>query len=94
MERESPLSDLISLKEAARLIPSGRAGKRLHYATLYRWVLTGRVPAVKIGGRYFLRRVDLEALSRPVEVGTEKPDGRKTRAARRWVDEYLDRVGV
>lgn len=60
-------NDLLSLTEAAKLLPSCRAGKRVHVATLYRWVLSGRLPAVKRGRYYFVRRADLDAMARPVE---------------------------
>lgn len=62
------MTDLIPLKDACKLLPSGRAGKRVHLATLYRWVLSGKLPAVRRGRNYFVRREDLDALHKPVEV--------------------------
>lgn len=60
--------DYVSLSQAAKLLPSPRAGKRTHISTLWRWVLSGKLPAVKRGRYYFVRVCDLEQMSRPVEV--------------------------
>jgi excisionase family DNA binding protein len=35
---------------------------RVHYQTAYRWVRSGRLPARVVGGRYQVRRADLERL--------------------------------
>ena len=47
-------SDFLSLKEAAEYL-------NVKYKTVYRLVRDGRLPAVKIGGVYRIRRQDLEA---------------------------------
>ena len=53
--------DLMSLNQAARLIPGRRAGKPAHVNTLFRWCLQGvrgvKLRSVLIGGtRYTSRR--------------------------------------
>ena len=105
LTQEQPLS----LKEAARLIPPARNGKRTHLSTLLRWVLTGakapdgtrvRLDAVRLGGRWMTSR---EALQRftvrltPTPVDATAPaartEGKRLRAAERARAE-LERMGV
>jgi excisionase family DNA binding protein len=33
---------------------------RVHSDTLYRWIRSGRLPAVKVVGRWYVRRDDLD----------------------------------
>ncbi len=49
--------ELLNLKEVARLLD-------LHYMTVYRHVRHGRLPAERIGGIWFVRPADAEALGR------------------------------
>ncbi len=64
-------ADLITLKEAARL------ARNCHKNTILRWVLSGRLPAWRIGsGRmYYVSRADVLALFQPVEVDPNKVKG-------------------
>lgn len=59
---------VISLTEAARLVPSGREGRPVNVSTLYRWALKGvggvRLDAVRIGSRWYTSK---EALQRFTE---------------------------
>lgn len=48
-------TELISLQEAAD-------GLGVHYMTAYRYVRLGRLPAVKEGGQWWVRRQDVDAL--------------------------------
>ena len=48
-------TELLTIPEAAGLL-------RLQVSTMRAWVLQRRVPFVKLGGRVFLRRTDLQAL--------------------------------
>ena len=59
-------NDLIGLREATRLLPGLRAGKRIHIATLYRWCRVGRLPSWKIGVGTFVSRSDVLRLAVPV----------------------------
>jgi excisionase family DNA binding protein len=54
---------LLSLKEASQLpwLPSRRSGRKLHYSTLLRWVLSGRLPAVRVGSSWAVTESDLAA---------------------------------
>lgn len=35
---------------------------RVNASTMYRWIKLGRVRATKVGGRWYIRREDLDAL--------------------------------
>jgi excisionase family DNA binding protein len=65
-----PPSDLLTLNEAAALL-------RLQLSTLRMWVHKKRIPYVKLGGRVFIRRADIDALIErslvPAAPRQEKP---------------------
>jgi hypothetical protein len=72
---------LISLADAAKLVPPGRRGKRTHLSTVLRWVLRGargpsservKLEAVRLGGRWL---TSAEALQRFAERLTPRLDG-------------------
>jgi hypothetical protein len=69
---------IISLAQAAKLVPSGRRGRPTHFSTLLRWILAGvkgptgetvRLEAVRLGGRWLTSR---EALQRFAEAQTPR----------------------
>ena len=67
-----PLSEqLISLTDAARLLPRRRGGKRVHVSCCYRWTTTGCkgviLESIQVGGT---RCTSREALSRFFEALT------------------------
>ena len=94
MDTTDDLRDLIPINEARRLLPSSQPGKRLALPTLYRWVHSGKLPAVRILGHYYVRRADLLALVEPVQP--RRPAERETAPAARakWVEEGLRRHGL
>lgn len=47
------MEELLTVKEAAQIL-------KMHYVTLSRMVRVGRVPSVKIGGRYKLKKRSLQ----------------------------------
>jgi hypothetical protein len=55
---------LVSLQEAARLLPARRAGKRPHVSCIYRWTVAGcrgiKLESVQIGGTRCTSREALE----------------------------------
>lgn len=57
--------DIISLADAARYLPTRRAGKRPHISCVYRWTVSGckgvKLESIQIGGT---RCTSREALSR------------------------------
>lgn len=78
--------ELICLRDAAKRLPSHHAGKRVHMATLYRWIASGRLPAVRRGRWWFVRPEDLDALAVPYRHVTLPRAGRPSPA---WVQDYL-----
>ena len=60
-------TDLITPKQASRIL-------RVHLSTIYRFVMTKRLPAWKrAGNRYMVRRSDVEGLMRRFEPPTLPP---------------------
>jgi hypothetical protein len=60
---------LLSLPQAARLIPPGRSGKKTHVSTLLRWLSRGapgpdgdhvRLEAIRVGQRWMTTRESLQ----------------------------------
>lgn len=77
-----PLSEtLISLTDAARLLPARRGGKRPHVSCLYRWTVSGCkgviLESLQCGGT---RVTSKEALSRFLEALTFGADGSPVRS--------------
>jgi len=66
--------NLINLRTAATLRPSGRNGRPTHVSTVFRWIQRGvrgvRLEAVRIGGSMYTSR---EALQRFVDRLTASP---------------------
>ncbi|HMF11675.1 MAG TPA: DUF1580 domain-containing protein [Gemmataceae bacterium] len=66
--------DLITLDEAARLLPAGRRGRRVNFSTLFRWVATGlrgiRLEAVRIGGRFYTTQAALQRFAERLTEAT------------------------
>lgn len=65
----------------------------VHYQTAYRWVRTGRLPAVLVGGRYRVAESELRTLDhdRHVPKTPEPPSRpRRDRAAERMFDLLVD----
>lgn len=48
--------DLITVTEAAKLLPSRRPGGRLHATTFYRWIRGGKLEGWRVGGVWFVSR--------------------------------------
>ena len=91
---------LISLSQAAKLLPSRRAGKRPHVSCLYRWTTAGCkgviLESIQVGGT---RCTSREALARFFDALTyaddprhdRRPDRRQRAAA---AERELQRQGV
>jgi hypothetical protein len=62
-------SDWIGLAEAARLLPSCRAGKRVHLNTVWRWARKYGWPVRWLHGYRYVRRADVLGLFGPPEGG-------------------------
>lgn len=81
---ETP-GDLIGLADAARLVPSSRAGKRTHVSTIWRWVQGGRLRGWKLGRLTFVSKGELLGLFKPVQTRQDRD---------RWTRETLERFRV
>ena len=72
---DATTEELLSLTEAARLVPRRRGGKRAHVATLYRWAKDGLrgvfLDVLQVGGT---RCTSREALQRFFERLTARPE--------------------
>jgi len=74
---ETPLPrDLLSTSKAARLA-------RCSVKQILRWVATGRLPALKRCGRYFVRRADVRRLFRETVPVRDRPAPLGTSEAQR-----------
>lgn len=74
-------ADAIALADAAE-----RLG--VHYQTAYKWVRTGRLPAVTVGGRYRIRPTDLDRFAAKRLHGARP----RARRPRHGFDELADRA--
>ena len=92
--------EIVTLAEAAKLLPQRRRGKKPHVSTLHRWAGCGlrgiRLETIRIGGTICtsLRALQeffdqLTANERPGHRSTARP-GRASRAAA----ERLDEIGI
>jgi len=98
---------IISLADAAKLLPTRRAGRKAHVSCLYRWTTAGIrgvvLESVQVGGTRCMSR---EALARFVErlteqaipssslrVGLVRSVAERRRASERAARE-LDRLGI
>jgi hypothetical protein len=102
-------TDLLTLGSIARRIPGARGAKRLHPATLARWIVKGtkatdgtvvRLAATRVGFRWLVRATDLDAfferLSAPADAPPAPPAPSAT-ARKKAVDaaaEALKRMGA
>ncbi len=79
MAIEPSTEELISLAEAARLLPARRAGKRPHVSCIYRWTTSGCkgvvLESIQIGGT---RCTSREALARFFQRLTQGPAADRT----------------
>ncbi len=96
MKFETPPPDLdndalVTPAKAARLL-------QVHPATLYRWILTGKLPAWKRGSRMLVKRADLDGLLERVVPLAERPrlvqSTRERRANDRKTMDILKRAGI
>ena len=91
------MDDLLFLSEAAKLIPTVRAGRKVHVSTLLRWIKAGKVRGYRCGPVWKISREDVERIirSRQPVAPPEKPASTRTRDAEKAAaKEYLRRMGV
>jgi hypothetical protein len=93
--------NLISLVQAARLIPPGRNGKATHISTLMRWINPGargvRLEAVRLGGRWLTSAAALQRFAdrlTALETGSGPDQAATTIQAAEHAEEELARLGL
>lgn len=89
MHDELP-SDLVTIKDAAKLV------NNTHRGTIRRWILTGKLPAWKLGSRFLVSRADVLAMIRPhVNERPQLPATRREMTQReKYVQRRLKELGV
>ena len=90
---------LITLSQAARMLPPSRRGRPVHLSCVYRWILDGvrtphgkvRLEGIRLGGRWL---TSVEALERFAAAQTpdlsDRPPLPRTPAARRRASERAE----
>lgn len=82
---------LIPISEVPKHLPLDRRGKRVHLASVHRWIHKGvagrRLPAIKIGGRVYVHSEALHRFLVPVGIhgpaeSTKAPFQAQSRASR------------
>ena len=98
--------ELITLREAAKLFPRRRRGKRPHFSTLWRWALRGvrgiKLEVISVGDTLCTTREALEAFARQVTAARGfsvcSPSAeRSSRQRKREIaqaEHNLDRAGI
>lgn len=103
---EPPGSGLLTVTQVCNRVPGARGAKRLHPATVTRWILSGcpardgkriRLPATRAGSRWLVRPEDLANFFTALAAETpapplpqQQPEKRKL-ASRRAADELARR---
>jgi hypothetical protein len=99
---------ILSLREAAKLLPSSRLGRPCSFQCILRWILNGtkspdgqivKLEALRLGGRWITSREALqrfaEALTPPTtdnSVSTRTP--KHCRRAADRAEQQLERLGI
>jgi hypothetical protein len=92
---------VVTLVEAARLVPPGRGGRPTHLSTLLRWITRGvrgvRLEAVRLGGRWVTSKEALQRFADRLTTAEQAPTSavstRRTRAVDA-VEQELSRLGL
>lgn len=93
---------VISLTEAARLLPARRGGKRPHVSCIYRWTVTGcrgaLLDSIQIGGTRCTSREALARFFERLTMGSRDIQPRRTPAQRERAaakaEQELERLGA
>jgi hypothetical protein len=89
-------SELVSIAQAAALIPSPRAGCRTALSTVYRLIERHKLPSWKRGAWRYVRRADIVALFEAVPRfdPPPKPKSAAIRARDEWTQKILREAGL
>jgi hypothetical protein len=95
---------LITLPQAANLVPPARNGKKTHVSTVLRWILKGidgvKLEGIRIGGRWLTSTPALQRFGERVtpdlngerSKGPRSPSQRERAIAR--AERRLERIGI
>ena len=98
--------ELLTLKAVAKMLPSGRAGKRVHFSTVFRWATNGvrgvKLETVKVGHTRYTTREALNDFAERLSCADAQPQAippgwrtpRQRALALRRAEEALDRAGI
>ena len=74
--------ELLTLKAVAKMLPSGRAGKRVHFSTVFRWATNGvrgvKLETVKVGHTRYTTREALNAFVEHLSCADATPEPEPT----------------
>jgi hypothetical protein len=90
---------LLTLVEAARRLPSRRCGKRVHSATVYRWISRGirgvRLESIRVGGSTYTSAEAIQRFAHKLSGGAaEHCQPHQSRGVSRDVECELDDAGI
>ena len=100
--------NLLTLHDAARLLPSNRAGKRVNFSTIWRWALKGvhatdgrlvKLEAARVGGRWLTSKEAIERFSAALTPTNDaETEPIRTRTAQKRASEAakkkLEKLGI
>ena len=91
---------VVTLVEAARLVPPGRGGRPTHLSTLLRWINPGvrgvRLEAARLGGRWVTSREALQRFADRLTAAQAGPPSPVSagRACAQAAEQELSRLGL
>ena len=93
------LSDLIPIRELPAVLPKQANGKRIHIATVYRWIQRGVagicLEATKLGGKTYVSKEAIEQFCDQISNKPgEPPSIRTTKARQKQADQAAQQVGA
>jgi excisionase family DNA binding protein len=77
--------EVLTTNQIARLL-------KVHIASVYRWLLSGKLVGYRRGGRFVVRRQDLEAFLEPVVPMRDRPRLVPLKAEKREMDAWTREV--
>jgi hypothetical protein len=92
---------LISLAEAAKLVPPARRGKRAHLSTVLRWIIDGartpcgnvvKLEGIRLGGRWLTSKQALQRFAEALtpDLFAENPHAPRSPGARQRASERAE----
>lgn len=98
--------NLLTLHDAAQLLPSNRVGKRVNFSTIWRWALKGiraidgrlvKLEAARVGGRWLTSKEAIERFSEALTPTNDDAQIRPPAARKRGgtvAKKKLEKMGI